>query len=124
MHQKITTLNRPISPHLSIYNPQITSLSSIWHRISGVFMVFMVVSFNILFKITFNSTFYSITVETQLSILYFLYLVTSFLFLYHGLNGMRNILWSLSYGFTLTSIGYSFYVLCLCFFWIFIINLI
>ena len=28
---------RPISPHLSIYKPQITSILSISHRISGVF---------------------------------------------------------------------------------------
>ena len=29
--------NRPISPHLSIYKPQITSILSISHRITGVF---------------------------------------------------------------------------------------
>ena len=29
--------NRPISPHLSIYKPQITSILSISHRMSGVF---------------------------------------------------------------------------------------
>ena len=29
--------NRPLSPHLTIYKPQITSLMSITHRITGVF---------------------------------------------------------------------------------------
>jgi|GEM_PF-2812664 len=31
-------INRPISPHLTIYNTQKSSLFSIWHRISGVSM--------------------------------------------------------------------------------------
>ena len=31
--------NRPMSPHLQIYKPQITSILSITHRITGVGMV-------------------------------------------------------------------------------------
>jgi len=32
----MTTRNRPLSPHLQIYKPQITSILSITHRITGV----------------------------------------------------------------------------------------
>ena len=32
--------NRPLSPHLTIYKPQITSIMSISHRVSGVFQSF------------------------------------------------------------------------------------
>ena len=28
---------RPLSPHLQVYKPQITSISSILHRMAGVF---------------------------------------------------------------------------------------
>ena len=31
---------RPISPHLQVYKPQITSVLSIFHRITGVAMTF------------------------------------------------------------------------------------
>ena len=33
---------RPISPHLSIYKPQISSVLSIGHRLSGVGLFFMI----------------------------------------------------------------------------------
>jgi succinate dehydrogenase / fumarate reductase cytochrome b subunit len=32
--------NRPLSPHLQIYKPQITSILSITHRITGIFLAF------------------------------------------------------------------------------------
>ncbi len=32
----MTTRNRPVSPHLQVYRPQITSILSITHRITGV----------------------------------------------------------------------------------------
>ena len=38
MKDKRTIDSRPLSPHLQIYKPQITSVLSISHRISGVFL--------------------------------------------------------------------------------------
>ncbi|WNJ99683.1 succinate dehydrogenase, cytochrome b556 subunit [Thalassospiraceae bacterium LMO-JJ14] len=32
----MTTRNRPVSPHLQVYKPQITSILSITHRLTGV----------------------------------------------------------------------------------------
>ena len=32
----MATNNRPLSPHLQVYRPQITSVLSILHRITGV----------------------------------------------------------------------------------------
>nr|WCH57784.1 succinate dehydrogenase subunit 3 [Hypnea flava] len=124
MYRKITILNRPISPHLSIYNPQITSLSSIWHRISGILIVFIVVSFNIISKIVFNFTLIDIPIEILLNSICFVYLITFFLFLYHSLNGIRNILWSLSCGLKIINMENSFYILFFFIFCLFIINLV
>jgi len=33
-----TTSRRPLSPHLQIYKPQLTSIMSIMHRLTGVFL--------------------------------------------------------------------------------------
>ncbi|GJP80880.1 hypothetical protein CLOP_g11079 [Closterium sp. NIES-67] len=41
-------INRPLSPHLSIYKPQLTSTLSIFHRISGGFLAVLFL-FTILF---------------------------------------------------------------------------
>ena len=38
MSDKQTLDSRPLSPHLQVYKPQITSILSISHRISGVFL--------------------------------------------------------------------------------------
>ena len=32
----MSTRNRPLSPHLQIYKPQITSVMSILHRFTGI----------------------------------------------------------------------------------------
>ncbi len=34
---------KPLSPHLGIYKPQVTSILSILHRITGVYMFFFIV---------------------------------------------------------------------------------
>ena len=46
--------NRPISPHLSIYKPQITSILSISHRMSGVFQSLGFINNNIAFAISIS----------------------------------------------------------------------
>nr|WCH57640.1 succinate dehydrogenase subunit 3 [Hypnea wynnei] len=124
MCQKINMLNRPISPHLSIYNSQITSLSSIWHRISGIFLIVLIVSFNILSKVVVNCTFYLNSIVIQLDIVYFIYLVVLFLFLYHSFNGLRNIMWNLSYGFKVNNIKNFFFIMCSCIIFILVFNIV
>lgn len=36
----MTTSNRPLSPHLQVYRPQITSMLSILHRLTGIALAF------------------------------------------------------------------------------------
>ncbi|KAB7496822.1 Succinate dehydrogenase cytochrome B subunit, mitochondrial [Armadillidium nasatum] len=40
-------LNRPVSPHLTIYKPQITSMLSIAHRGTGLYLAFLVSGFSL-----------------------------------------------------------------------------
>ena len=47
--------NRPISPHLQIYKPQITSILSIAHRFTGIILYSSSFLFTIfLFSLAFN----------------------------------------------------------------------
>nr|ANH09506.1 succinate dehydrogenase cytochrome B560 subunit [Coeloseira compressa] len=91
MFRKIYKFKRPIAPHLSIHVPQISSLLSIWHRLSGV-IVF----------ILFIYLFFSLEIVLQLNINFFLFpWLKTFLFyifyiffFYHSLNGLKYIFYS------------------------------
>ena len=102
---------RPISPHLSIYKPQITSILSISHRISGVFQsIGLIIILLLLASLFLGEVFYN----------YFMFFIESyfgktFIFFYmlslcyHMFNGIRHILWDLGYGFEIKSVYYSGY---------------
>nr|BAL63270.1 succinate:cytochrome c oxidoreductase subunit 3 [Pyropia vietnamensis]BED43661.1 succinate:cytochrome c oxidoreductase subunit 3 [Pyropia sp. Myanmar_A]BED43685.1 succinate:cytochrome c oxidoreductase subunit 3 [Pyropia sp. Myanmar_B]BED43709.1 succinate:cytochrome c oxidoreductase subunit 3 [Pyropia sp. Myanmar_C] len=95
----MNNINRPLSPHLTIYNPQKSSIFSIWHRISGVFMFTLINSFFFLL----NQAYFSYTISffqnfledyTISNLLLFsMKLLVSVIFLYHITNGIRHFLW-------------------------------
>jgi succinate dehydrogenase / fumarate reductase, cytochrome b subunit len=90
------TFNRPLSPHITIYSLQLSSLLSIWHRISGVFLTTIV--FLSLYFLKFNTLWISFVINPYFYTLYylvfyFMYFLLSLLFLYHFINGFRHILW-------------------------------
>lgn len=104
--------NRPISPHLQIYRPQLTSVLSILHRLTGV-----VISFGIPFLVYWVWTiakgpedyasgqvlFGSIIGRTLL-------LGWTFCFYYHLCNGIRHLFWDIGRGFELVSVYRSGWV--------------
>ena len=108
--------NRPISPHLSIYKPQITSILSISHRISGVFQsIGLGIIFLLLASLFLGEGFYN----------YFIFFIESFFgkvfiffymlsLCYHMFNGIRHIIWDLGYGFDIKSVNYSGYAVIFC----------
>ncbi len=105
--------NRPISPHLSIYRPQITSILSISHRISGVFQSLgLLIIFLLLLSLFFGETthkYYMLVIESYLGRLFiFLYLLS---LCYHMLNGVRHILWDLGFCFDIKNVYYSGYTI-------------
>nr|AVK39582.1 succinate:cytochrome c oxidoreductase subunit 3 [Sheathia arcuata] len=88
--------NRPLSPHITIYSPQLSSLLSIWHRISGIFLT--VTLFLILYLLKFSTLQISSIINFHLFTSYYLffyllYLLICLIFLYHFINGFRHILW-------------------------------
>lgn len=98
----------PLSPHLQIYKPQMTSILSISHRISGLMLlvIFPITLFWIL-ALFFGEDAYNFFLKIFNNILVKLVLVIIFsLLTYHSLNGIRHLFWDLGIG---VSIKTSFF---------------
>jgi len=89
----------PLSPHLQIYKPQITSLLSISHRISGVALNFVLVMLVLgLLCITLGESYFELLISLitffPIKIIIFLAILG---FSYHFLNGIRHIIWDFGF---------------------------
>jgi len=97
----MATGNRPLSPHLQVYRPQITSLLSIVHRLTGVALV----GGALMFTYWISSATYGPEVFAQAqSILgsWFGRLVLlgmTFALYYHLANGIRHMAWDVGWGY-------------------------
>lgn len=88
--------NRPVSPHLTIYLPQVSSLFSIWHRITGVVLTIFILSPFLFLDLVFNFEFpFLFNLYFSYWFILFYYLFFSSSFIYHSLNGVRHLLWDL-----------------------------
>lgn len=94
---------RPLSPHLTIYKPQISSTLSISHRMTGVFLLFgaIVLSWWII-SIACGPDVFAVTNQmlTSKAGLFLLFCWTASLY-YHFLNGIRHLFWDIGLGFNL-----------------------
>ena len=92
--------NRPLSPHLQVYKPQITSVLSIMHRITGIGLAvgaIMLVFW--LLAVGSGEEYYIFAraiVDHWLSQLFLLGWIWALF--YHFCNGIRHIAWDLGYG--------------------------
>nr|YP_004062200.1 SdhC [Gracilariopsis andersonii]ADR03216.1 SdhC [Gracilariopsis andersonii]APC24901.1 succinate dehydrogenase subunit 3 [Gracilariopsis andersonii] len=117
--------NRPLSPHLTIYKPQVSSLFSIWHRISGIFLTFLIVFYLISSQLFLHITYSkdvlnSLIIQLEYSFfLQFIYILNTSIFFYHAINGVKHIIWDL--GFFPTP-KFWFFLFFNCFLLIIIIN--
>ena len=98
-------MNRPISPHLSIYKVQITSALSILHRISGI----IALGGTLLFIWWFIGLIFSDLNQFYLSV--WNYIIVKILawglslnVFYHLCNGIRHIFWDMGLGFAIQTI--------------------
>ena len=95
---------RPLSPHLQIYKPQISSISSITHRITGVILYFAIIAISwYIFYYAYQINVGGDSIFSQCGILkYLLYpaaIFTIFALYYHFLNGIRHLFWDIGKGF-------------------------
>lgn len=98
--------NRPISPHLQVYKPQLTSVLSILHRISGI-----VLSCGIPFLVFWlwavggePGQFESMRGFFASVIGRILLFGWTFAFFYHLCNGIRHLFWDAGMGFELEAV--------------------
>ena len=99
---------RPISPHLSIYKPQISSVLSIGHRLSGIGLFFMLSALGWWFILWVFSKFDPVYLKVFDSFFVkFLLILTSYGFFYHLCTGIRHLIWDTGCGLSITAINYS-----------------
>ncbi len=95
----------PLSPHLQIYKPQLTSVLSISHRFAGIFLLMLFpISLAWVFCLTAGENAYNIYINllsTKLMKVYFVLVIFSLV--YHLLNGVRHLFWDLGYGLNIKS---------------------
>jgi len=96
-------VHRPLSPHLQVYRPQLTSVLSILHRATGIALsvgaLYLVIW--VVFAAASPST-YGMFQSFNTSILGRIFL-GGWLFcaFYHLCNGIRHLFWDAGYGFEL-----------------------
>lgn len=101
--------NRPLSPHLQVYRPQITSVLSILHRITGVALSFAAL---LLAYWLISAAYGPEAFERAQSLLesWFGRLVLfgfTFALFYHMCNGIRHIGWDMRLGFELPTLRFT-----------------
>jgi succinate dehydrogenase / fumarate reductase cytochrome b subunit len=101
-------MKRPISPHLSIYKPQITSVLSVLHRFTGVYMfVFFVLLAFTLFICSKPNGLLSYSSIRDMSLLRYILIIGVSLFAiclsYHFYTGIRYLFWSCGIGLDINS---------------------
>lgn len=97
--------SRPLSPHLQIYRPQLTSVLSISHRISGIALAAGAIVFvwQLLAATEGPAAFeaFQAMIGSWLGLV--LLVAWSAAFYFHLANGIRHLVWDAGYGFDLSS---------------------
>ncbi|XP_003742546.1 uncharacterized protein LOC100904318 [Galendromus occidentalis] len=103
--EKQKALKRPLSPHLSIYKPQLTTVLSISHRISGIGLTAVVYGMAIgalASKGQFPECIAAIqAAHVSQAIIIPTKFLTSSAFFFHFYNGIRHLCWDMGLGFTI-----------------------
>ena len=103
---------RPLSPHLQVYRPQLTSVMSIMHRISGA--VLATGSLILVIWLTAlaagDNVFSFVTAALHHPVGQLALFGYSLALVYHGLNGVRHLLWDLRIGLEVGQVYQSGYL--------------
>ena len=101
--------NRPLSPHLTIYRPQLNSITSIFVRITGNgLMVGAIAVVWWLMAAASGGAYYNVIDGLITSVLGDIVMALSVLALwYHALNGVRHLFWDAGWGFDLAVVTKS-----------------
>lgn len=107
----MATVNRPLSPHLQIYKPQLTSVLSITHRGTGIFLTIGALFFSCWLLAMANGQESYQNVQSWLFTWYGQILLYAWIFslFYHLCNGIRHLFWDMGAGFELKTTYLSGY---------------
>ncbi|GFU52574.1 succinate dehydrogenase cytochrome b560 subunit, mitochondrial [Nephila pilipes] len=112
--EKNERLKRPLSPHLSIYKPQLTWLLSGTHRATAIVLSGGLYAFAIgmlALPAQFPHYFeYFQTLHIAAPIIFSLKFALAWTTFYHSANGVRHLFWDMGYGYDLKTLyisGYS-----------------
>ncbi|VDI80030.1 succinate dehydrogenase (ubiquinone) cytochrome b560 subunit [Mytilus galloprovincialis] len=98
-------LNRPLSPHLSIYKPQLTSMLSLCHRVTGIIMGVTVPAVAAMLLVSPGDFTTYITMIRDLNLSPALIAACKYILgfpvIYHYINGIRHLAWDWAVGFSL-----------------------
>lgn len=105
----MASANRPLSPHIQVYRPQITSVMSILHRATGVFLVFGTLFLTWWLTAAVYGPAEFDTAQGFLGSWFGHLLLWGFTFalFYHLANGIRHLLWDFGWGFELSQLKLS-----------------
>ena len=96
---------RPLSPHLQIYRPQLTSVLSITHRLTGFDLSLVILlSPAILYFLTLSKDSHALVMNLfQNGFVKLVLFLAIFGLSYHLCNGIRHLAWDAGYGLDLDS---------------------
>jgi succinate dehydrogenase / fumarate reductase cytochrome b subunit len=102
---------RPLSPHISIYKPQITSITSILHRLTGIYLYLglVILAWTIFSLVYFPNVLETIGIFLSnhliIDVIFkIMLLIWTYSLFYHQLNGIRHLFWDAGKGFDLTMV--------------------
>lgn len=98
--------HRPLSPHLQVYRPQITSVMSILHRITGIFLFLGVLFIALwLWAAAYSASMFECLQTATTSTLGTMAMIGwTAAFFYHLFNGLRHLFWDTGKGFALDDV--------------------
>ena len=103
---------RPLSPHLQVYRPQLTSVMSIMHRASGAVLATgsLLVALWLVALAAGAAVFNPVADGMQHPLGQLLMFGYSLALVYHGLNGIRHLMWDLRVGLEIKQVYQSGYL--------------
>ena len=106
------SVKRPLSPHLQIYKPQLTSVLSITHRGTGIFLSFgaLVLTFWLI-SLAISEDIFNSFHQHAISWYGKLFLICFiFSLFYHLANGIRHLFWDAGFGLEISTTYISGYI--------------
>ena len=100
------TRQRPLSPHLQVYRPQLTSMMSIIHRATGVALTTgtLVLAAWLVAVSIGGETYKMVAMAVAHPLGQFVLFGYSAALIYHALNGIRHLTWDLGFGLTIPEV--------------------